>query len=228
MTDHEQRERADAPLYPLFVKLAGREVLVVGGGAVATDKARELVAHGACVSVVSPEVRPELAAIAQRIVRAPFSPAHVDDAFLVVAAAPAPVNREVLAACEVRRRFVVAVDDVASASAFGAARLHRGGLTFAISSSGSAPALVALLRRALEALLPDDLDEWHALAVTAREVWKREKVPFRERRRRLLDALSALERSDARIDGARERPTAVALSKGPAFAPETDEGERAS
>src|SRR6185312_8178997 len=50
-------------LYPLFLKLAGRKVLVVGGGPVALGKVRALVEAGAEVAVVAPEVVPELAVL---------------------------------------------------------------------------------------------------------------------------------------------------------------------
>ena len=56
-----------APLLPLFVKLAGREVRVVGGGAMAAARVRQLVEAGARVTVVAPEVRPEAAAGAAKI-----------------------------------------------------------------------------------------------------------------------------------------------------------------
>ncbi|HVV50885.1 MAG TPA: NAD(P)-dependent oxidoreductase, partial [Polyangia bacterium] len=52
-------------LYPLFLKLAGRKVLVVGGGPVALGKVRALLEAGAAVTVVAPEAGPELAALAE-------------------------------------------------------------------------------------------------------------------------------------------------------------------
>ena len=50
-----------SPLYPLGLRLSGRKVIVVGGGAVATRRVRGLVAAGAAVTVISPEVSDELA-----------------------------------------------------------------------------------------------------------------------------------------------------------------------
>ena len=51
----------DAPLYPVGLVVAGRPVLVVGGGRVAARKVGDLVACGARVTVVAPEVVPALA-----------------------------------------------------------------------------------------------------------------------------------------------------------------------
>src|SRR6266508_2046549 len=52
------------PLLPLFVKLAGRDVVVVGGGAMASIRVRQLAEAGARLTVVAPEVREEIAALA--------------------------------------------------------------------------------------------------------------------------------------------------------------------
>lgn len=178
--------------YPLFLDLRGRRVLVVGGGPVALEKAHEVAAHGAELCVVSPELRPGLAELAAEVRQRDFEPSDVDDAYFVIAAAPPPVNREVRRAAEARARFIVAVDDVESCTAYGAARLVRGGISVAISSDGRAPALVALLRRAIEAVLPDDLEAWTAIAEAKRDEWKAKGIPFVERRPLLLRALGEL------------------------------------
>ena len=49
------------PVFPVFLKLAGRRVLVVGAGPVAASKLRPLVDAGAVVTVVAPEVVDEIA-----------------------------------------------------------------------------------------------------------------------------------------------------------------------
>ena len=90
---------------------------------------------------------------------APFEPADLDGAWLVVAAATPEVNRQVAEVAETRRIFVNAVDDPANATAFLSGVVRRDGVTLAISTSGDAPALTALLREALDALLPRDLGE---------------------------------------------------------------------
>ncbi|HET7752980.1 MAG TPA: NAD(P)-dependent oxidoreductase, partial [Anaeromyxobacteraceae bacterium] len=60
------------PPFPLFVKLEGRDVLVVGGGAMAVVRGRQLAEAGARITVVAPEVRPEVAALAAVVLRRPF------------------------------------------------------------------------------------------------------------------------------------------------------------
>jgi uroporphyrin-III C-methyltransferase/precorrin-2 dehydrogenase/sirohydrochlorin ferrochelatase len=186
----------DLMLFPLFLKLAGRDVLVVGGGPVGTAKARALVEAGAKVTVVAPDVSAELRedAAAGRLALAarPFAEADVEGAWLVVAAATGDVNRAVAAAAEARRTFVLAVDDPATATAYGAGVVRRGGVTVAVSTDGRAPALAGLLREGLEAVLPDELESWTLEAERQRAVWKAAGVPMAERRPLLLDALNRL------------------------------------
>ncbi|HVZ74194.1 MAG TPA: uroporphyrinogen-III C-methyltransferase [Polyangia bacterium] len=183
-------------LYPLFLKLADRDVLVVGAGPVGTAKARALVEAGARVTVVAPdasdEIRADAAAGRLALSLRAFVATDVEGAWLVVAAATGEVNRAVAAAAEARRTFVLAVDDPPAASAYGAGVVRRGGVTLAVSTDGRAPALAGLLREGLEAVLPDDLDAWTAAAERARVAWKAAGVPMAERRPLLLDALNRL------------------------------------
>jgi siroheme synthase-like protein len=177
-------------LLPLFLNLAGRQVVLVGGGRVAAAKLRQLLAAGARVRIVAPEISANIDHA--DIVRRGFVPSDLDDAWLVVAAATPEVNREVAQAAEDRRLFVNAVDDPANATAFLSGVVRRAGVTIAISTSGDAPALTALLREALDATLPSDLDRWVETARAQRTAWKREGVPMDERKPQLLNALNEL------------------------------------
>src|SRR5687768_9978490 len=104
-----------ADLLPLFVNLAGRRVLLIGGGAVAASKLTQLLAAGADVSVVSPEVHRDIERAGVSIARRGFQPSDLDGAWLAVAAATPEVNRLVASAAADRRLFVNAVDDPANA-----------------------------------------------------------------------------------------------------------------
>jgi siroheme synthase-like protein len=179
-------------LFPTFLKLQGRRVLLVGGGPVAAGKLRGLLEAGAEVSVVAPAILLEIAAAPVNTALRPFQPSDLDGVSFVVAAAPPGVNREVSAAAHARGIFVNAVDDVESASAYAGAVVRRAGVTIAISTDGEAPALAGLAREALELLLPDDLDRWMECAREARRGWLERKVPMAERRPLLLEALNAL------------------------------------
>lgn len=152
-------DAASSPaLFPAFLDLRGRSVVVVGGGAVARRKVEALLHAGAEVRVGAPHLTPELAewAAAGRIRHVPgeFEPAWLDEAWFAVAATDDPeVNERVAAAGEARRLWVNAVDDIAHSSAQLPARIERGPLQIAISSGGGAPMLARHLRERWEAEL---------------------------------------------------------------------------
>jgi uroporphyrin-III C-methyltransferase/precorrin-2 dehydrogenase/sirohydrochlorin ferrochelatase len=189
------------PLFPVFLKLAGRRVLVVGGGNVAAGKLRALLDAGADVTVVAPQVVEAIAVAPVTVVRRAFAAEDLDGVAFVVAAAPPDVNREVAQGADARGLFVNAVDDVQSASAYAGAIVRRAGVTVAISTDGAAPALAGLLREAIESVLPDDLEKWMAVAQDVRRDWLARGVPMSERRPLLLDALVELyeRRSEAGV-----------------------------
>jgi uroporphyrin-III C-methyltransferase / precorrin-2 dehydrogenase / sirohydrochlorin ferrochelatase len=191
-------------LFPTFLKLEGRRVLLVGGGPVAAGKLRGLLEAGAEVSVVAPAILPEIAAAPVSSATRRFDPSDLDGVSFVVAAAPPEVNRQVAVAAHARGIFVNAVDDVESASAYAGAVLRRAGVTIAISTDGEAPALAGLVREALEALLPDELERWMDCARASRREWLEQKVPMAERRPLLLDALNALYAERRAVVGAGE------------------------
>jgi siroheme synthase-like protein len=188
-------------LYPVFLKLAGLPVVVVGGGAVAAGKLEGLLDAGARVTVVAPAIADAIRARAAHgsagaiaLVERAFAPADLDGARWVVAAATPEVNRQVSAAAAARGLFVNAVDDVASASAYLGAVVRKGSALLAISTSGLAPALAALL--------PDDVEHWIEIASTERAAWKHAATPVPERRPLLLRALDRVYRSHVDQSGA--------------------------
>lgn len=187
----------DAPrLYPVFLKLAGLPVVVVGGGTVAAGKLAGLIEAGARITVIAPAISDAIRAhgVAITTIERGFAAGDLDGARWVVAAATPEVNRAVAAAAAARDLFVNAVDDVASASAYLGAVIRRGPALLAISTGGLAPALAGLVREALEALLPDDLERWIDVAVAARADWKRAGTPIALRRPLLLRALDRVYR----------------------------------
>ena len=153
-----------AALFPLFLDLRGRRVLVVGGGEVAARKVAALLDSGAAVVMVAPAITPALAALAQanRLAHIPtaFAPEQLDGSWLVIAATDDDaVNRAVAAAAHARRLFINVVDDAELASAQLPARVQRGPLQVAISSGGASPMLARHLREQLETRLDEALGQ---------------------------------------------------------------------
>ena len=180
-------------LFPAFLKLNRRPVLLVGGGTVATSKLQALLDAGATVTVVAPAVTPEIDRTGVTIKLRRFAPEDLNEVWLVVAAAPTAVNREVADAAESRQIFVNAVDDIDHASLYLGGVVRRSGVTVAISTDGRAPALAGLIRQALDQLLPtDDVERWMTVARNERAQWLATKVPMEQRRPLLLRALARL------------------------------------
>ena len=122
--------------YPVMLDLRGRQVVVIGGGAIAEQKTRELLGAGACVRLVSPALGTGLEALAAEraieVVRREYAAGDLQGAWLAVAATDdRAVNRAVWAEAEARRVLLNAVDDVAHCH-FIAPSVHR-----AMSSSAS-------------------------------------------------------------------------------------------
>ena len=203
-------------MFPAFLSLHGRRVVVVGGGPVAAGKIDALIAAGACVTVVAPEIRPEIVRAGVEagidIVRREFQASDLDGAWWVVAAAPSDVNRAVQAAAEERRIFVNAVDDPRHATAYLGGVVRREGVTVAISTDGRAPALAGLLREALDAWLPGELDVWLETSDELRRAWRAQQTPMEQRRPQLLETLNRLYEDRDRIPNPESRtPAPVAL-----------------
>ena len=179
-------------LLPTFLKLAGRRVLVVGAGPVAASKLDALCRAGADITVVAPAVDASVPRAGVRVETRGFVASDLDGTWLVVAAATPGVNAEVAREAERRHVFVNAVDDPANASVYLGGVVRRAGVTIAISTAGAAPALAGVLREAIDAVLPADLERWTGCAGELRLEWKRAGVPMAERRPQLIDALKEL------------------------------------
>jgi uroporphyrin-III C-methyltransferase / precorrin-2 dehydrogenase / sirohydrochlorin ferrochelatase len=179
-----------APLFPLFLRLAGKDVLVVGGGTVAERKIADLHAAGAAVRVVAVDVTTgirDLANAGVRLSERAFDEKDLDGAWLVVAATDQPdVQARVCSAADRARVFSIAVDDPPNGSAYSASTLRRGPFTVAISSTGEAPALSRLLREVLEQALP--AEDWIEAARALRERWRTDKTPMASRFAELVKA----------------------------------------
>jgi siroheme synthase-like protein len=176
--------RADAELYPIFLKLAGRRVLVAGAGAIATRKVVSLVEARAIVCVVAPQASDEVKRLAREGTiewRArPFQSGDGEGAWLILAAtSDGAAQRAIAAEAEARRVFVIAVDDPPNATAYSGSIVRRPPFTIAISSSGAAPALTRLVREILEHVLP--ADEWIEHAIRLRARWSESAMSPAER-----------------------------------------------
>ena len=197
MSDAASNQTASS-FFPVFLRLAGRRVLLVGAGPVGASKLQGLLDAGALITVVAPEIVADIQqaaaanAAAITLQKRAFEVSDLDGVWYVVAAATPDVNRAVARAAEARQLFVNAVDDPPNATAYLGGVLRRGGVTVAISTDGHAPALAGLLREGLDALLPQELSEWLDEARAVRKKWLADGVPMEERRPLLLKTLNEI------------------------------------
>lgn len=144
--------------YPLFLSLAGKEVLVVGAGSVGRRKIAALLhAAPARITVVDPGL--DEAAIREleesgpvRCFARPFAPQDIDNAFLVFAAAGRrEVNAQVTALCAGRNILCNCADAPQEGNTIVPAHITCDGISIALSTQGQSPALARRLREELEA-----------------------------------------------------------------------------
>lgn len=203
---------------PIFCRLDNKPVLLVGGGEVAERKARLLLDAGANLTVIAPELDPELAELAANgsieWLAGEFVPEQLAGKWLVVAATDRrEVNALVYQSANQARIFANVVDDPKRSSFIMPSIIDRSPLMVAISSGGKAPVLARLLREKLEALLPQHLGAVAAFAGSLRERVKARFASMGERRRfweRLLGA-DRLGQALARGDSASAHQLADSL-----------------
>ncbi|WP_406819247.1 siroheme synthase CysG [Pseudomonas sp. KnCO4] len=158
---------------PLFHKLQGGRVLVVGGGEIALRKARLLADAGAALRVVAPEVDGQLAALAREgggevLVRG-YQAADLVGCRLVIAATDdTGLNAQVSADAQALSLPVNVVDAPALCTVIFPAIVDRSPLVIAVSSGGDAPVLARLIRAKLEAWIPSAYGELAGLAARFR------------------------------------------------------------
>src|ERR1700676_1071340 len=146
---------------PIFLDVAGRECMVVGGGEVAARKVESILEAGARVTVISPRLSPPMAAIVAcgqvtHLARN-YQPGDIRGCVLVYAATDDPKLHRELAAEARALGIPLNVVDVPELCTFIApAVVKRGALQIAISTGGASPAFAARLRRNLEDQFGDE------------------------------------------------------------------------
>jgi siroheme synthase-like protein len=173
--------------YPVFLDLSGKRAMVIGGGALAEEKARGLEAAGAIVSTVA---------------AAEWQEELLDGCFIVVAATfDTAFNARVFAAAEQRRVLVNAIDDPPHCRFIFPAIHRQGDLAIAISTNGKCPAASVRIKEQLAGAYGPEYGEFLAAAGGLRSRIKQAEPEFEARRAlwyALIDspALDALRRGD--------------------------------
>ncbi len=204
MSEHRQ---TDPSAFPIFLRLNGRRVLVVGGSEAAAAKVRLLLPTGAEIVVVAPEVCDALADLAmeQRI------ELHVRDfvaddlramRLCIVAVEDSEVAAMVAAQADTAGVLVNVVDRPEMCDFIVPAIVDRAPVTVAISTGGSAPGLARDIRTRIELAVPPGigvlgalLRDWRSCVSAA--------LPDRTARRHFWDAVMSGPEAQAALDGDR-------------------------
>lgn len=182
------------PLFPMFVDLKDKTVLIAGGGSVALRKLQKLTPYGVSPTVVAPDILPELAAVpGVKLHRRTFRPSdlHPRPVLVIAATNDRKVNRYISMLCKKRHIPVNVADDPALCSFVFPALVQRGEFSAGISTGGASPTAAVYFKERLTELLPENLEELLVWLRSKRQAIKA-PIPEPERRaaflRRLFDA----------------------------------------
>jgi uroporphyrin-III C-methyltransferase/precorrin-2 dehydrogenase/sirohydrochlorin ferrochelatase len=151
-------------LFPIFVKLEGRPVLLVGAGPVGESKIGGLLSAGAVVTVVAPDATPAIQKLAAegKIVwqQRAFDTSDLTGITLLIAAVPKDVAASIYEEAQIRGVLVNSVDDPENCDFYYPAVVNRGDLQIAISTAGHSPALAQRIRIELEQQFGPEYTYW--------------------------------------------------------------------
>jgi precorrin-2 dehydrogenase/sirohydrochlorin ferrochelatase len=142
-------------LYPVNINISDKLCLVVGGGAVALRKTKSLLAGGARVRVICPEINAELKdlALSREIewFERGFAEGDLKGAFLVFAATDNPVVQALITEEALKSSVLLnSADDPRNSDFHVPAHFRRGKMLVTVSTGGSSPALAKKIRQQLE------------------------------------------------------------------------------
>ena len=165
--------------YPVFLDLQGKPVIVIGGGRIAHQKMENLLKAGANVTVVSPELNPEMTDLSAgrrfRYIQRDYRAGDIDGYVIVfVATDDRAINAVVTQEGRSKGIWVNSVDDPPNCDFIMPGIAQRGDLTVAVSTAGRSPAMARKMREEMEAFLTED---WVAMLELAAEV----RAELRER-----------------------------------------------
>ncbi|CAM1340928.1 precorrin-2 dehydrogenase/sirohydrochlorin ferrochelatase family protein [Tenacibaculum aestuarii] len=153
-------------LYPIFLKTASLEVLIVGGGVVAEEKLRFLLKSSpdAKVTMVAPFFREETIAIAQKgkvnRITDSYNDTYLQGKHLVIATTDVPeVNIQVYKDCRSQNKLVNVADNPPYCDFYMGGIVTKGNVKVAISTNGKSPTTAKRLRQFFEEVIPEDINQ---------------------------------------------------------------------
>jgi len=154
-------------LFPIFLKAAEIQILLVGGGPVAEEKLHFLLKSSpkAKVHIVTIDLKPELRKIIEQnsnltLEERAYQPKDAKGKhFVVVAANNQPLNKEIRAQSKEEAFLLNVADQPVFCDFYLGGIVTKGDLKIAISTNGKAPILARRMREFFEQELPDTLED---------------------------------------------------------------------
>lgn len=173
--------------YPVYIQLHDQPCVVIGGGKIAEGKVEGLLAAEAKVTVISPELTPQLQALSAQnriaYISRVFQAGDLTGAFLVICATDQQeINHQVWQEATANHQLVNVVDDTPRCNFIAPSILRKGDLTIAISTSGKAPALAVRLKERLQQEIGPEYERFLELAGELREPLARHIPDFESRK----------------------------------------------
>jgi precorrin-2 dehydrogenase/sirohydrochlorin ferrochelatase len=180
--------------YPITLRLAGKKIVVVGGGKVAERKIIGLIGTKADITVVSPEVSTEINKLAEagNIVWSAktFSSEDIEEAFMIFAATnDRELNQSIKNAADASQLVTIA-DDPEGSDFQVPAKIQRGRLMIAVSTGGAAPTLARKIRDQLEQEFDERYDDYLEFLFAIRQQILQEVVDPSLKRKLLNEIVS--------------------------------------
>ncbi|MDH5718143.1 MAG: bifunctional precorrin-2 dehydrogenase/sirohydrochlorin ferrochelatase [Spirochaetia bacterium] len=186
--------------FPIFINLKNKNVLIAGGGRVAYQKIKNLLPFDAAITVISPEFTDELIQLAVKEKKVKLQKGKVEDIDfkdfdLIISAVN---NKKINASCVKKGRklkiWVNSVDDPENCDFITASVIKRKNVVIAVSSGGFLPGLSKILRKIIDAYLPENHFQYFTKIFQLRSKLKKKIKNQREREETLKEIVKDIER----------------------------------
>ncbi|HDK9106778.1 TPA: NAD(P)-binding protein [Staphylococcus aureus] len=179
---------------PLMIDLTNKNVVIVGGGTVASRRAQTLSQYVEHMTVISPTITEKLQNMVDKGVviwkEKEFEPSDIVDAYLVIAATNEPCVNEAVKQALPEHTLFNNVGDASNGNVVFPSALHRDKLTMSVSTDGASPKLTKSIMAELEALYPPSYSSYIAFLYTCRQKIKLLDITYNEKQQLLSQIVS--------------------------------------
>ncbi|HBC4088319.1 NAD(P)-binding protein [Staphylococcus aureus] len=179
---------------PLMIDLTNKNVVIVGGGVVASRRAQTLNQYVEHMTVISPTITEKLQNMVDNGVviwkEKEFEPSDIVDAYLVIAATNEPRVNEAVKKALPEHALFNNVGDASNGNVVFPSALHRDKLTISVSTDGASPKLTKSIMAELEALYPPSYSSYIDFLYNCRQKIKVLDITYNEKQQLLSQIVS--------------------------------------